>query len=317
MNQQNIQKRRYIGAVLAALTITMGPGFTTQAQAQSGSGERNVTRLQQIEDVGGPQRIDHSGKLRMLSQRIPAAACILSTSPDSEFMRESLISARDKFDRVLIALRDGDDELGIVGVETDRRILHNLDIVMEQWTPFKVAIDDIIAGNDVEKNLEFLAANNMALLEAAVVLVSQISAEYSHPAEMSAAGAILVNISGRQRMLSQMIAKQSCGAIKGVEALGTPDEMHETLSTFNAVMNALHNGQTDAGVQPPPTDEIREKLGVFIGEWQNVESTLSQVTGVGSIDSEVQVQLFQVLTKNVNALSEIVGLYSIAARIGG
>ena len=300
---------------LAALTIATGLGFTTQANAQSNSGEDTTAGLHQIEDVGGPQRINYSGWLRMLTQRLTVGAAILSRSPDSEFVKETLIEERDNFDMALAALRDGNDELGIIGAETDRRIVHNLDIIAEQWVPFRAAIDGILSGDDVDKNLEFIAANNMVLRDAVIKTIDEISREYSNPAEMSAASAMLVNISGRQRMLLHKLVKEYCGVIYGVDALGTQEDMDATILLFNAVLQALLNGQPDAGILPPPTDEIRQKLQIFIDDWSKVEAILKRGIQATEVNSEVQIELFKDLTREVKQLSELVRLYALAAKV--
>ncbi|MCK4711817.1 MAG: type IV pili methyl-accepting chemotaxis transducer N-terminal domain-containing protein [Marinosulfonomonas sp.] len=299
---------------LAALTIATGLGFTTQANAQSNSGDATAG-LHQIEDVGGPQRIDYAGKLRMLSQRIPGAACILSTAPDSESVRQSLIDDHEEFERILTALHDGDEEWGIIGAETDRRIHQRLDEIEVLWRPFHDAVDGILKGNDVDASLEFLATNNMALLESAVVLVSEVSREYSNPAEMSAAGAMLVNIAGRQRMLLQKILKEYCGVVHGIDALGTQEDLDATLALFHAVLDALLEGNSDAGVLPPPTDEIRQKLQVFSDEWHKVEAILDKDAHSSEAHFELQVELFEALSSEVKELSVITRLYGLAAKV--
>jgi len=267
------------------------------------------------QEDGGNQRINHAGKLRMLSQRLPAAACVLAYSGSSETAAEALAAASNKFDRILTGLRNGDPELGIVGAEKKRRTLVRLEEVKGQWEPFQAAINDILAGKNVEASMGYLSEHNMALLDAAKALVTEESAEYSNPAELTQANALLINFAGRQRMLTQKIAKESCGVETGNPSLGTLDNMKETVSLFETTLNALRDGMPAAGVKAPPTEEIRDHLIKATDRWNETKMFLAGITGKGSIGSEAQAQIFHRLSKEVKAMNVITGLYAAHSKM--
>ena len=76
-----------------------------------------------VEDVGASERINFSGKLRMLSQRIPAAVCYSNAGVESEKSQEMFESASAEFHTILAALEFGDESLNIKGAEEDRKVL--------------------------------------------------------------------------------------------------------------------------------------------------------------------------------------------------
>ena len=87
-------------AVCAALTIAPA-AYANAAQ---------ITQASFVEDTGASQRIDLSGKLRMLSQRIPAAACALKAGVAPDESRALLDNSLGEFEAILAALEFGNDD---------------------------------------------------------------------------------------------------------------------------------------------------------------------------------------------------------------
>ncbi|AXX99470.1 type IV pili methyl-accepting chemotaxis transducer N-terminal domain-containing protein [Profundibacter amoris] len=261
-------------------------------------------------DDGGNQRINYSGKLRMLSQRMPAAACVIAYSGNSESAVQALGAASVEFGKILISLRDGNPDMGIIGAEKRRNTLAKLDEIKVLWEPFHAAINDILEGKNIDASMKYLSENNMALLGAAKALVTEESAEYSNPAELTQADALLIDFAGRQRMLTQKIAKESCGVETGNAPLGSVDDMKSTISMFEMTLGALRDGMPAAGVKAPPTDEIHNSLVAATEHWTETKSLLESIAGKGSIGSEKQDQLFDLLTQGLKEMNAITGLYT-------
>jgi len=296
-------------SMLSAFAITVGLCFSMQAYAQDANSGDNTMTAYASKD-GGDARINFSGKLRMLSQRIPAAACVSTNADNADTAIEALTQANAEFQNILLALRNGNDEMGVFGAEKERRILAKLDDISARWEPFHAAASDIIAGKNLEESMKHLSENNMALLEAAKALVVEVTAEYANPYEMTAENALLIDYAGRQRMLTQKTAKEGCGVETGNEILGTLDDMKATMSMFEITLNALRDGMPAAGVQAPPTEEIHSELLIATDRWNEAKSILESETGEGSIGSEAETQLFDILTKELKEMNKITGLYA-------
>ena len=302
---------------LSAFAITVGLCFSMQAYAQEANSETasgNNTMAGYAEEDGGTQRINLAGKFRSLSQRIPAVACVLVNSEDPEAIAPMLTKAGKRFNRILKALHVGDDELGIYGKEEKRRVLVRLDELSVLWKPIFEAGENISAGTNVEESLQYISENNMALLQAAKLLVAEIEAEYANPVDITVSEALLINYSGRQRMLSQKVAKEACGVATGNAALGSVDDLKATASMFNTTLMALKNGMPEAGLMAAPTDQIKEQLESSIKDWEGISAITSQITGEGSIDSKAMTDLFWSLDAARKAMNKITGLYADFAK---
>ena len=59
----------------------------------------------------GADRIRLSGQLPTLTQQVAAASCALTSDVDVEEAHDILEHATNQFDRYIVALRDGDEEL--------------------------------------------------------------------------------------------------------------------------------------------------------------------------------------------------------------
>ncbi len=320
-------------AGVLAIAATLGASFTLPVNAQvaatNGLDALSIQHLRAqnlqrdtapqlvnlvIEDVGGSFRIAAAGKLRMLSQRIASAACNYAAGVAPEETHEAFVKAKAEFRQILDALVKGDDSIGIIGPESQRRALEAVQRVEVLWAPYEAALDGIIAGTDIEANVAFVADNNQALLDEANILTSEVSAEYSNPAEMTQAGAMLVDISARQRMLTQKIAKEACGVALANPALGTTEKLAKTIGLYETSLNALLNGMPEAGINPAPTEELRQKLAAAAQEWAATKAVLTKLMETGTASQEEQEEIFSLMNTELAKMLDIAKLYAEHAK---
>ncbi|MGL4235212.1 type IV pili methyl-accepting chemotaxis transducer N-terminal domain-containing protein [Tabrizicola sp.] len=259
-----------------------------------------------IEDVGASARVDYSGRLRMFSQKIAGKACQFATHQDAQH-KEILIDAIAQYEKFIIALRDGDESIGIFGPEPRAKTLRDIEALLVIWKPYRAAAEAVAEGQDIEKNLDYLAENNEILLKAASDLASDINAEYANPAEMTQANAMVIDIAGRQRMLTQKMGKEACGVETAHPAFGTVEDLRATAALFDVSLNALITGMPEAGVMPPPTPKIAADLQTIKEEWDGIKVDIEAfaVAGKGPDGSETDLyDRLEVLREHMKLIVE-------------
>ncbi len=286
--------------------------ITTAAPAEQGS--EQLLEAQLVEDVGASERVDSSGKLRMLSQRIAAAACNLAADNDPDAAKQILHATVAEFELIATALEIGNTDLNIIGAEERRKTLFAIEELRTEWAPIKQAAEGIAANGLSKAEIEVIFAGNMPLLERAKLLVSEISGQYSDPAAMLQSDAMLVDISGRQRMLSQKISKEACYLWSDGAAQASTDTLQGTMSLFETSLNALISGFPDAGINPPPTPEIVAGLDLVNDDWIEVKAYLDRLIAGETLTSEEQADTFQMLNTMLKDMNAVVQLYTKFAK---
>ncbi len=278
-------------AVVITLFTGTGLGFTLPVSAQDAA----VVQVKlDIEDVGASARVDYSGRLRLFSQKIAADACFFASGLDTENAKGLLVDAVAQFDKYIIALRDGDTEIGIIGPEKRSKTIQQIEIMLALWIPFKAASEALITGENSEQNLAYIAENNIALLDQAIILASDVNSEYSNPAEMTQVNAMMLDIAGRQRMLIQKISKEACGVETSNAAFGTVEQLRASEEMFETSLMALLNGMPEAGLTPAPTPEIAAALQLVVEKWSGIHEMLLHVEGKPSdVSDKEKVDLFK------------------------
>lgn len=270
-----------------------------------------------IEDIGASERINYSGKLRMLSQRIAVAACNTHAGVAPDQSRQMLAAVAAEFAKIVDALEFGDEDLRIQGAESRRKTLAAIADVRAAWAPVQTAAAALLRDGQDTAAVAAVAASNMALLEAAKRLVSELSGQYSDPTAMLQADAMLVDISGRQRMLSQKMSKEVCQIWSQGGDAETEAALAKTMQIFEVSLLALRDGLASAGIKPAPTYEIRAGLEGIYADWRAVKPTLETVAkGDPATTPELRRDTLSRLDTVLEEMNDVVGLYTLYAKTG-
>ena len=298
------------------LAVTMGVAFAILAPgtAQELTAEQ-LAQTQFLEDIGASQRIDYSGKLRMLSQRIPAAACNYAQGIDPENSGATLDAASQEFQQIINALEFGDESLGIIGAEERRKTLVGLNKLHESWDPMLATAETIQADGGSTDDITTIADQSVPVLDIAKLLVSVISEQYANPVALLQSDALVIDIAGRQRMLSQRMSKNVCLIAAGVNVETAMSELATTAQLFENALIALQNGMPDAGVKAPPNAQITEGLEVVAQDWAILKPIVAKALAGETMDAETRSIMFNganLMTANMN---RVVGMYSEASKL--
>ena len=178
--------------------------------------------------------INMAGRQRMLSQRMTQAYILMGIQPDVERHMKTFQRCFSEFERNLDTLK---------GFQQASPVITTLTPVFQRWEDYR----EIAVRPVTKDNAKSLFAESNKLLPAAHQYVMALQKLANHQA------AELVNISGRQRMLSQRIAKNYVASYWKVGGENVEELLAEDLAEFEHMLNYLSDS-------PLNTEEINKKL---------------------------------------------------------
>jgi len=92
-----------------------------------------------------------------------------------------------------------------------------------------------------------------------------------------------VNVSGRQRMLSQRISKAACFINIGAETEGKPDQLQDAVALFETSLNALRSGDERMGLGPEKNAVIGGALQGVAIDWEVFSGHLQMALDSGAV----------------------------------
>jgi len=261
-------------------------------------------------------RILLAGQLRTFTQQLAAASCAVTSGVDVEEAHDVLETAMADFDRYLAALLDGDEELHVLGPEENARVAADLAHVEEEWLTVHPSVEAVIAdGSDVDA-AHFIDDHNLKLLELTTILSADIVGHYADPSEVSARDSLLIEIAGRQLMLTQKMAKDSCEIWSGYNSEAARVDLAETMDVFESSLRALRFGLDAVGVIAAPNDIIRDDLDTLLARWEIVKVNQQTLVDGGELTLEQKTEIFHDLLLELEDLNHLVHDYKEYAERG-
>ena len=296
---------RFQSALLTPFYLVAFSLIVAPAQAQNAPPEVELIEVQYDVESDGADRIRIAGQLRTLTQQVAAASCALTSDIAVEESHDVLEQATAAFDRYIVALKDGDEGLHILHPETRRLTIADIDHVREEWNSIHSAIESILQdGHDIE-SAHIIDDHNLKLLELTSILASDISSQYAHPFEISAADAMMIEIAGRQRMLTQKMAKDACEIWTGYHAEEAKEDLAQTMTIFETSLRALRFGMPEAGLQEAPNDTIRADLDHLLERWEIIKVNEQILVDGGTLTDDQKTEVFHDLEVELADLDQL------------
>ncbi|MCB1869405.1 MAG: type IV pili methyl-accepting chemotaxis transducer N-terminal domain-containing protein [Gammaproteobacteria bacterium] len=246
---------RVAGLILAVSVLIMSPTRLAVASEGPTSSEYGVV-------------LNLSGKQRMLTQKMSKEILLIALAEESTANLANLKSTSDLFDKTLKGLRDGSVELGLPPT-TNSGILRQLDKIDAIWADFYPVVKTILESGSVSsEQIAAVAKNNLPLLKQMNKAVGLYEKDAEKGGLKSAPGlAATINLSGKQRMLTQKMSKEFLLVAYGHDAEENKLSLLETYTLFERTLKGLFDGDETLGLPGTKQQEIRDQLEVVNGLW--------------------------------------------------
>jgi len=219
-----------------------------------------------------------SGKQRMLSQKMAKEALMVVKGIDVDNNRQNLQKTVDLFNKTLAGLKNGDASLDLPQNEFTR-IHRKIDALQTTFDQVASVYKNIATGGTPSADdLTLIAIKNVDVLTQANKIVSLFEIEAksgvtSTAEELSA----LINISGRQRMLSQKMTKEFLLIQLDIKKNANSSNLKSTINLFDTSLKGLKSGNAGMGIPSGVgSQEILAQLEVVTGIWDEFKSILQK-----------------------------------------
>jgi len=257
-----------------------------------------------------------SGKQRMLSQKMSKEVMLVALDVDKSANLENLKKTSALFDKTLKGLRDGDASLNLPPTSA-KRILRQLGKVDEIWADFYPAIQAITSSGSVTaEQVTVIAEKNIPLLKQMNKTVGAYEKDAAKGGLAKDPGlAATLNLSGKQRMLTQKMSKEFLMIAYGHDVDNNKLSLLETYTLFERTLKGLVDGDATLGLPGTKAQGIIDQLGVVSGLWADFKPVVSAASEASTTAVSAD-QISQVAKLNLPLLQNMnkaVGMYAAEA----
>lgn len=215
------------------------------------------------------KRINTSGRQRMLTQRITKLSLLISLNIDKKRSQKKLIEFAKLYNDTLSKFKEGNSEFNF-SKEDNAKINKQISVVDKLWKEFFDKIKIIDSGKDKEdKALNYIISNNESLLKESNRLVSLYEKGNKSQNYIEKAMVKIINLAGRQRMLTQKMTKEKLLCVKGDKKY--KESIIKTIKLFDDSLNTLINGDTKQNIPKPSNKKIKEQLTKVKTLWDELK----------------------------------------------
>lgn len=215
------------------------------------------------------KRVNLSGRQRMLTQRMSKLALLVSSKIDAKNNSAKLIKVAKLYDKTLNAFKKGDTTMGCVPLKVPA-IQEQIKVIEKEWHPFYQNIQKIAKGEDSNgKALTYVIANNEQLLKVSNELVKRFENSNTSKNYLDKVMLHIINIAGRQRMLTQKMTKEKLLVFKGNTHY--KEKLAKTIELFDNSLKALIKGDKKQMIFKPANLQIKKQLQKVAALWNKLQ----------------------------------------------
>ena len=249
--------------------------------------------------------INLSGKERMLTQKMTKLALQSTLNIQQDESRKALKKVADLYAKTLTGFKNGDSDLGLEAT-TNKKVKEQIAIVEKAWKPFYEAVNKIVEGKDKDgKALDYVVKNNEKLLKLSNNLVEAYESSNTSINYLEKARLHLVNVAGRQRMLTQKMTKEKLLLLKGENSYAT--KLAKTIKLFDSSLTALIKGDKSQNITKPTNEKIIKQLKVVSKLWEELKPLYEKKKNSPK-------ELATIITKNETLLKEMNAMVKMAEK---
>ena len=215
--------------------------------------------------------IDLAGKQRMLTQKMTKEALLIRSKIDTQENIQKLKASSSLFDKTLKGLMKGDKSLNLVPID-DAKVQAQLQAVQKLWKPFYKHIQEVINKSADDKSYAYLESNNLKLLKEMNKAVSLYSSQDKSNGSFALANDI--NLAGKQRMLTQKMAKDLLFINNNFKKEEYLKDFQHSRKLFTKTLEGLYNGNKELHLKGTKLPMIVSKLNSVKDLWQKEQPLL-------------------------------------------
>ncbi|MBT1451805.1 type IV pili methyl-accepting chemotaxis transducer N-terminal domain-containing protein [Glaciecola sp. XM2] len=260
--------------------------------------------------------INLSGKQRMLTQKMSKEIMLIALDVDKAQNLKNLEATSTLFDKTLKGLRNGDADLNLPATESSR-ISRQLDRVDDLWATFYPTVQAIIAnGTVMPEQISLMAEQNGPLLAQMNKVVGAYEKEAERGGLQAAPGlAATINLSGKQRMLTQKMSKEFLLVANGHDVANNRLNLLETFSLFERTLTGLKLGDDTLGLPPTTDADILAQLNTVSDLWAQAKPIFEASSAAdSSIDADQIASVAQINIPLLKEMNKAVGMYEKLAK---
>lgn len=252
--------------------------------------------------------INLSGRQRMLSQKMSKELLLIALKVDAHTNRSELKRTVFTFDVVLNRLITGDKDLNIPPPPA-LEILNQLDKVKSLWEEFKPVVEIGTEDNAISREMiEKVARLNIPLLGEMNTVVGMYE-DRSRRAKIKGFGTV-VNVAGRQRMLSQKMSKEILLIALKVEPEKNLKSLKDSYTLFELSHHGLIKGDSLMGIPPTFNRDILSNLSRVESRWDDFKVLVEQTINTqGNIHPDLIRKVADLNLKLLTEMDRAVSLY--------